>query len=89
MKHFTRWVLMLTIIMAVFVSFPGIANAQFEQQEMSAQDDGDGGPGDPCTDPLEYCPIDGGLYALLAAGVGFGIMRARQARKNAAHTVNL
>lgn len=28
------------------------------------------------------CPIDGGVVALLAAGVGYGIKRARDSRKN-------
>ncbi|MCO6498104.1 MAG: hypothetical protein J5I50_10615 [Chitinophagaceae bacterium] len=33
------------------------------------------------TDPL--CPIDGGVVALLAAGVGYGVKRARDSRKEA------
>ena len=38
-------------------------------------------PGD--CDPLDdpNCPIDGGLSALLAIGVGYGIRKVRQARK--------
>lgn len=38
-------------------------------------------PGDPCTDPDEYCPIDGGVVALLAAGVGYGIKKVRDSRQ--------
>lgn len=30
---------------------------------------------------LPTCPIDGGLVALLTAGVGYGIMRVRRAGK--------
>jgi len=41
--------------------------------------------GDPCvpSDP-DYngpCPIDGGISLLLAAGVGYGVKRFRDARK--------
>ncbi len=36
------------------------------------------GPGDPgCPD----CPIDGGLSLLLAAGVGYGVKRYKDAKK--------
>lgn len=48
---------------------------------------------DPCEDPQSLncscpemqndpaCPIDGGVVALLAAGVGYGIKKARDSRK--------
>ena len=40
------------------------------------------GPGDPCGGPgLPECPIDGGISLLLAAGVGYGVKRYRDARK--------
>jgi hypothetical protein len=51
------------------------------------------GTPDPCDDPdaypcdckegeiPEWCPIDGGVIALLAAGVGLGIKRVRDSRK--------
>lgn len=39
--------------------------------------------GNPGCDPLDpTCPIDGGLSLLLAAGVGYGIKKARNSRKN-------
>ncbi len=39
-------------------------------------------PGDPCGGPgLPACPIDGGISLLLAAGVGYGVKRYRDARK--------
>jgi len=55
-----------------------------------------GGPGGPCDDPYadpcnctgqeppEWCPIDGGIIALLAAGVGIGLKRVRDTRKKTA-----
>lgn len=48
---------------------------------------------DPCGDPNNYdpcclygekdprCPVDGGVVALLAAGVGYGIKKVRDSRK--------
>ena len=42
----------------------------------------EGDPGTGGCDPLDpTCPIDGGLSALLAVGVGYGIRKVRQARK--------
>lgn len=54
---------------------------------------------DPCNDPFELpacgcpgdsqnpaCPIDGGVVALLAAGVGYGIKRAKDTKKKNAAT---
>ncbi len=35
------------------------------------------GPPDPC----DNCPIDGGLSALIAAGVGYGIKKYRDGKK--------
>lgn len=38
--------------------------------------------GDPSCDPMDpACPIDGGLSALLAIGVGYGIKKVTDARK--------
>ena len=51
------------------------------QQQSSEKQLADGSPVDPCTDPFEYCPIDDGLYALLAIGVGYGIIRYKQSKK--------
>ena len=66
MKRFPKWILMLTILMVIFICLPGIVQAQ----------------PDPCNDPNLYCPIDGGLYALLAVGVGYGIKKVRDARRS-------
>ncbi len=58
-------------------------------------------PGDPCDpqDPDVFpacgcpndnenpaCPMDGGVVALLAGGVGYGIKRARDTRRKSAKT---
>lgn len=43
-------------------------------------DPGDGPP-DPCTSPDQYCPIDGGLAFLIAAGIGLAGRRAHQQKK--------
>lgn len=33
-------------------------------------------PGDPCTDPADPCPIDGGLVLLIAAGIAVAAKKA-------------
>lgn len=44
-----------------------------------------GNPWNPCNDPLDKpCPIDGGVVALLAAGIAYGIKMARNSRKGVA-----
>lgn len=35
----------------------------------------------PCTSPDIYCPIDGGLSLLIAAGIGLGARRAYNRRR--------
>jgi len=35
----------------------------------------------PCPGPETECPIDGGISLLLAAGLGYGVKRYRDARK--------
>ena len=39
------------------------------------------GPEDPCTSPDQYCPIDGGLGLLIAAGIGLAGRRAHLQKK--------
>ena len=66
MKRFLKRLLMICIFLMVFTCLPGLVYA---------------GPGDPYCDPLDPgCPIDGGLTALLAIGVGYGIKKVREAR---------
>ena len=44
------------------------AQGPFDPKELKAQGPFD--PIDPCTDPADPCPIDDGVYFLLAAGIG-------------------
>ena len=68
---------MLSILMVVFICLPTLIYAQCPDAEF-----------DPGCDPLtcqyadgSYCPIDGGLTALLAVGIGYGIKKVRDSRK--------
>lgn len=67
----------LVLILFVFIVLPDIIHAQ----------GGPGGPGnldgipDPDCPPDVICPIDGGLTALIAVGVGYGIKKWRDQRK--------
>jgi len=64
--------LAMGLLMIAFSMLPYIAMAQT----------GDNNPG--CgPDP---CPIDGGISLLLAAGVGYGVKRYRDARKKSIET---
>jgi len=61
MKRFSTMTLALSFLVVFLIFFPVFANA----------DPGGGG-----CDPLNPgCPIDGGLIALLAIGVGYGIKK--------------
>lgn len=64
---------MLSILMVILICLPGIVHAQT----------------DPCTDPFDPCPIDGGLSALLIVGVGYGIKKVRDSRKEKAGEIGL
>mgnify|MGYP001600550172 CR=1 FL=1 len=67
MKRFYHLLLPFSLLIVLFICLPSLLQAQ--------------GP-DPCTDPEVYCPIDGGLTALLTVGVGYGIQTVRTARKS-------
>ncbi len=71
MKQTMKWILVFSIFMVILICFPTFVNAQ-----------------EPGCDPLcncrqdgSICPIDGGLSALIAVGVGYGIKKVRDARK--------
>jgi hypothetical protein len=67
MKHYLK-VTLSVVVMILFCCLPGLVQAQ-------------PGPGcDPLTDPL-CVPLDGGLSFLIAAGVGYGIKKVRDSRK--------
>ena len=60
---------LLFVLFILLFSVPLSVSAQF--------------PPDPGGDPDEpEVPIDGGLSLLLAAGVGYGVKKAHEARKN-------
>lgn len=65
MKHLKKLIIAFTVS-AVLLATPFLAFSL---------------PGDDC-DPLDpACPIDGGLVALLAVGVGYGVKKVRDAKK--------
>lgn len=74
MKRLPKWLLLLSILLVVFILLPGLGLAQAN---------------DPGCDPMCWCrepdgapcPIDGGLSALLAIGVGYGIKKYKQSKK--------
>jgi hypothetical protein len=66
MKH-VKTILTVTIVMIVLCFLPSLANAQ---------------ACDPSDPNYPNCvPIDGGLSLLIAAGVGYGIKKVRDSRK--------
>lgn len=67
MKEYIKWTIRLITVIIIFC-LPVLANAQVD-------------PGcDPAIDPT-CVPIDGGLSLLIAAGVGYGIKKVRDGRK--------
>ncbi len=56
------------LIVCAFTFLPSIMHAQ-------------GGPGDPGPGPDQGVPFDGGLSLLVAAGIGYGVKKARDQRK--------
>ena len=68
MKQYLKWTLSATVMMIIFCFLPSLVNAQID-------------PGcDPQVDP-QCVPNDGGLSLLIAAGVGYGIKKVRDSRK--------
>ncbi len=59
---------MIVFLMIILICVPSFCHAQ----------------GVPCdyNDPMVPCPIDGGVTALLAAGVIYGIKKYKGAKKN-------
>jgi hypothetical protein len=66
MKRFPKWIFSVAFLLIVLLCIPALVRAQ----------------PNPCNDPdLPPCPIDGGLTALLAIGVGYGIKKYKNAKK--------
>lgn len=59
--------------MAVFIISPTL---------IFAQPDPACDPGCNCRADGSICPIDNGVYALLAIGIGYGLVKARTAKKS-------
>ena len=85
MKRLPKWTLLLAILTVFFNCLPNNLSADpIPQNAPAANAVADDGPGDPCTDPLDYCPIDSGLSALLIIGVGYGIKKVMDSRRMSA-----
>ena len=71
MKSNSKWLVICCVLFMLLSCLPVILIAQLP----------DGG--DPCfgSDPDAYCPVDGGLSLLVAAGIGYGAKKARDNRK--------
>ncbi|HEY8660503.1 MAG TPA: hypothetical protein VIL78_15820 [Hanamia sp.] len=78
MKQFPKWIIMYSIFMAILICLPALIQAQCPDAAF-----------DPGCDPItctradgSYCPIDGGLSALLAIGVAYGIKKYKDTKKH-------
>jgi hypothetical protein len=70
MKRYLKWILLFSILILILINLPAHTYAQ-------------GDPGNPGCDPDDpYCPIDGGLTALLAVGAAYGIKKVKDLRKS-------
>lgn len=67
----------ILLFVAITAPLPGIAQTEVLNGPLPTVQD----PPDPCTNPDVYCPIDGGLSLLIAAGIGLGARRAYNRRK--------
>ena len=66
MKYMTGTVFVATILLSIFIVLPICGYAQL---------------GDPGEDPDAAIPIDGGVVLLIAAGVGYGVKKAKEQKK--------
>jgi hypothetical protein len=68
MKMVVKKIIRLFIILIVINILPFANKAQ-------------GTPTDPCTDPIDPCPIDGGVSLLIAAGISIAAKKAYDRKK--------
>jgi hypothetical protein len=89
MKRLPKWTFLLAIL-TVFLNFlPNKLSADpIPQNAPAANAALAGDPGNPCTDPLDYCPIDSGLSALLIIGVGYGLKKVMDSRRMSAASLS-
>ncbi|MEP6627711.1 MAG: hypothetical protein ABJA32_06990 [Ginsengibacter sp.] len=78
MKRLPTGMILFIFFILVFVFLPGLIHAQPYDACAGLPDPGCD-PQD--TSPTCICPIDGGLSALIAVGVGYGIKKVRDNRK--------
>lgn len=71
----------LTLLVSMLIFSPVISSAQ-EGDEIVNLD-----PPPPPTLPVDT-PIDGGLTLLITAGVGYGIKKVRDSRKQRTHSID-
>lgn len=71
MKQYLKWILSAAVMMIIFCCLPSLVHAQ---PPLGC---------DPLVDPL-CVPIDGGLSFLIVAGVGYGVKKVRDSRKQQA-----
>lgn len=83
MKFLQRTACQFILLIVLFLSSSNMVSAQLSQpfQQQSPASTYSDTPVDPCTDPFLYCPIDSGLYVLLAIGIGYGIMKVKRVKK--------
>lgn len=72
MKRFYRFIIVFSIIMIIFIGLPTLVHAQEPGCD----------PGCNCRADGSVCPIDGGLSALLAIGVAYGIKKYKDTKKH-------
>lgn len=78
MKRLSTGMILFVFFLLLFMCLPGLIHAQ--------PYDACAGLPDPGCDPFDtsqncICPIDGGLSALIAVGVGYGVKKVRDFRK--------
>jgi hypothetical protein len=70
MGNVNRVLILLSVFVIAFTLMPFFGFAQVGEELC------------PCGDCDRGCPIDGGLSVLIAAGVGYGIKKVRDEKKN-------
>jgi len=74
MKQRLKPIIRSVILLAVLIILPTLIFAQMSDPGCD--------PGCNCRADGSICPIDNGVYALLAVGIGYGLVRVRNAKKS-------
>jgi len=75
MKKSAKLLLMSLFLVAVFICLPGLIFAQI-------------GTGCDYQDPDKICPIDGGVWLLLAIGLAYGFIKWKSINKRKIFKIN-